>query len=109
MSEKSSIANPNKGNMELTETLVRWLKLIACLLTLITVIAGASAAWTTIGARATALERSDEVFAERVLRIESEQAQTRDVLVILQQSMAGMNAKLDILIADRNRPALVTP
>ena len=90
-----------KGNAELTETLVRWLKLIAILLTLITVIAGASAAWTTIEARATALERSDEVFAERVLRIEAEQDQMRDVLVVLQQGQASMDAKLDILLADR--------
>lgn len=109
MSEKGEAANSNKGNTELTKTLVRWLQLIAVLLALITVIAGASAAWTTIGARATALERSDEVFAERVLRIELEQAQMRDVLVDLQRGMAGINAKLDILIVDRNRPALVAP
>ena len=101
MSEKSGVANPNKGNMELTKTLVRWLQLIVVLLALITAIAAASAAWTTIEARATALERSDEVFAERVLRIESEQSQMRDVLVELQQGQAAMDAKLDILVGDR--------
>ena len=101
MSEKSGVANPNKGNVELTKTLVRWLQLIVVLLALITVIAAASAAWTTIEARATALERSDEVFAERVLRIESEQSQMRDVLVELQQGQAAMDAKLDILVGDR--------
>ncbi len=101
MSEKSGVANPNKGNVELTKTLVRWLQLIVVLLALITVIAAASAAWTTIEARATALERSDEVFAERVLRIEAEQSQMRDVLVVLQQGHAAMDAKLDILVGDR--------
>lgn len=92
---------PKTGNAALTETLVRWLKLIAALLALITVIATASAAWTTIGARATALERADVAFAERVERIEAEQAQMRDVLVELQQGQAAMDAKLDILVADR--------
>ncbi len=101
MSEKSEAATPNKGNMELTKTLVRWLQLIVALLILITAIAGGSAAWTTIEARATALERSDEVFAERVLRIEAEQSQMRNVLVELQQGMAAMDAKLDILVGDR--------
>ena len=101
MSDKSEAATPNKGNVELTKTLVRWLQLIVVLLALITVIAAASAAWTTIEARATALERSDEVFAERVLRIEAEQSQMRDVLVELQQGQAGMDAKLDILVGDR--------
>ncbi|KKN61568.1 hypothetical protein LCGC14_0520210 [marine sediment metagenome] len=103
MSEKSEAATPNKGNAALTDTLVRWLKLIAILLTLIGFIVATSAAWTTMEARATALERSDEVFMERVLRIESEQAQMRDVLVVLQQGQAGMDAKLDILVGDRRK------
>ncbi len=90
-----------RGNAALTDTLVRWLKLIVILLTLIGLIVAASAAWTTMEARATALERSDEVFMERVLRIESEQAQMRDVLVVLQQGQAAMDAKLDILVGDR--------
>ena len=90
-----------EGNAELTETLVRWLKLIATLLTLIAVIAAASAAWTTMAGRATALERSDEVLVERVLRIESEQAEMRGVLVVLQQGQAAIDAKIDILLEDR--------
>ncbi len=98
-----------RGNSELTDTLVKWLKLIACLIALSTVIFGASAAWTMIGARATALERADVVFAERVERIETEQSQMRDVLVVLQQGQAAMDAKLDILVGDRTRPALVAP
>jgi len=102
MSEKGEAANLNKGNSELTKTLVRWLQLIVVLLALITIIAASSAAWTTMEARATALERSDAVIEKRVLRIESEQAQMRDVLVVVQQSIAGMDAKLDILVADRD-------
>ncbi|KKN29613.1 hypothetical protein LCGC14_0842270 [marine sediment metagenome] len=90
-----------KGNAALTQRLERLLRVVVALLILITAIAGSSAAWTTIGARATALERADVVFTERVERIEAEQAQMRDVLVVLQQGQAGMDAKLDILVGDR--------
>lgn len=102
MSEKNAVSK-NKDNNELTEVLVRWLKLIATLLALIAIIAGSSAAWTTLGARATALERADEVFSERVERIEAEQSQMREILVKLQEGQAGMDAKLDMLVADRQR------
>ncbi len=101
MSEKSEAATPNKGNAELTETLVRWLRLISKLLILIAAIGSVAVAWTIYGARLTALERTDELFVDRFLRIESEQAQMRDVLVVLQQGQAGMDAKLDILVGDR--------
>ncbi len=88
-------------NAALTKRLERLLRIVVALLILITAIAGGSAAWTTIEARATALERADVVFTERVERIEAEQAQMRDVLVVLQQGQAGMDAKLDILVGDR--------
>lgn len=101
MSDKSSVAAVPKDNAELTKTLVRWLQLIVVLLTLIGLIVASSAAWTTMQARATALERADEVFADRVLRIEAEQDQMREVLVELQEGQAAMDAKLDILVADR--------
>lgn len=92
---------PVSDNAKLTVTLVRWLRLIACLLALIAIIGGASAAWTLYGARLTALERADEIFAERVERIEAEQVQMRDVLVALQIGQAGIDEKLDILVGDR--------
>ena len=103
MSEKSEAANLNRGNSELTDTLVRHLRLISKLLMLIAAIGAVAAGWTIYGARLTALERTDELFVERFQRIEAEQVQMRDVLVELQQGQAAMDAKLDILVADRQR------
>ena len=87
-----------KGNAALTDQLLKKLNLIAKLLFLIAAISTVAVAWTLYGARLTALERSDVVFAERVLRIEAEQAQMRDVLVVLQQGQAGIIGKLDVLV-----------
>ena len=81
-------------------------------LAIILIIVTALGAWYMLGARVGALEVADMVSIQRVqtieassvardLRIESEQSQMRDVLVELQQGQAAMDAKLDILVADR--------
>ena len=73
------------------------LNLVALLAIIATLVGG----WTLQGARLTALEVADVAFQARDLRIESEQSQMRDVLVVLQQGQAAMSAKLDMLLADR--------
>lgn len=79
------------------------LGLILNAVAILAIIATLVGGWTLQGARLTALEVADVGFAARDLRIEQAQERTEAIAIENQRSLAAIEAKIDILLSDRDR------
>lgn len=87
----------------MTEKQIKLVSALIAIIGLIGLIASGGATVANVRADIAALGRVDAGLLERDLRIENEQVRIGEVVMGNQRSLAAIEAKIDILLSDRDR------